>query len=210
MTQSTKSPFYIIQDFISPLMCEEIIDQVSFTVPDTDAKGNPIACIRQEPEYEIFLYDRLQKHIADITKHYDITYKATTEILFHWYDIGAKQAPQCENGQFLNNKWVKVRDRDITCILMLSDFNDGSIQPFDDEYEVYGGKLEFPQHRFSFQAQRGTLIAFPSEPHFINAITSILAGGLYLAKFHIAAQTPFLYDPKKFPGDYTTWLKEFV
>jgi hypothetical protein len=92
--------------------------------------------------------------------------------------------------------------------LFLTDYNDKP--PFDEDYEVFGGKLEFPQHQFGFNPQRGTLIAFPSEPHFINMVSSILVGSLYLTKFHIATKSPLLYDPNKFPGNYNTWLREFV
>ena len=106
------------------------------------------------------------------------------------------------------DKWVRVKDRDITCVLFLSDYQ--STPPIDEDYEVYGGKLEFPQHGFGFNAQRGTLIAFPSVPHFINGVASIMAGNLYLARFHIATDSPLLYDHTKFPGTYKDWLREFI
>lgn len=208
MSQVSKSPFYVIPEFISPMMCEEIIDQLDFTVPDVDNKGNPVPSVKTEPDYEMYLFNEFQKYKDSISAYFESDHRATTEFTFTWFPKGSKGAMHSESSVYLKDKWVRIYDRDITCVLFLSDYND--IAPFDDDYEVYGGKLEFPQHGFGFNAQRGTLIAFPSEPHFLNGVTSILAGSLYLAKFHIATKAPLLFNPAKFPGDYITWLREFV
>lgn len=203
-----KSPFYVIPEFISPMMCEEIIDQLDFIVPDIDSKGTPVSSTKTHEHYEMYLFEEFQKYQSTISAYYNSDHRATTEFTFTWYPEGSSAAMHCENSMHLNSKWVRVFDRDITCILFLTEYND--IAPFDDDYEVYGGKVEFPQHGFGFNAQRGTLIAFPSEPHFINGISRILAGSLYLAKFHIATKSPLLFDPAKFPGNYQTWLREFT
>ena len=34
----------------------------------------------------------------------------------------------------------------------------------------------------------------------------ILAGELYTARFYIASQMPYLYQPSEFPGNYLSWL----
>lgn len=203
-----KSPFYIVQEFISPLMCEEIIDQLNFTVPDSDTSGNPIVTIKSDADYEAFLYGEFNNLKSSISAYYDRDHRATTEFSFQWYAQGSTGPMHAENAERAADKWMRVYDRDITCVLFLSDYQ--SQPPIDDEYEVYGGKLEFPQHGFGFNAQRGTLIAFPSDPHFINGITPIMAGNLYLVKFHIATDKPLYYDHKKFPGTYKDWMQHYV
>ena len=36
-----KSPFLVYENFISPLLCEQIVDNVDVIVPDTDVDGKP-------------------------------------------------------------------------------------------------------------------------------------------------------------------------
>ena len=204
----TKSPFYIVPEFISPLMCEEIIDQLNFVVPDEDKDGNPLPTVRTDADYELYLYNEFQRYASSIAAYFDKDVRGTTQFTFEWFPTGSKGEMHAENSMRAADKWVRVKDRDITCVVFLSDYQ--STPPIDEDYEVYGGKLEFPQHGFGFNAQRGTLIAFPSVPHFINGIAPVLAGNLFLAKFHIATDSPLLYDPAKFPGSYKTWFTEFI
>jgi hypothetical protein len=103
---------------------------------------------------------------------------------------------------------MRLYNRDFTGVIFLSDYQEQV--PFDDEYEVFGGKLEFYSHKFGFNPQRGTLIIFPSDPHFINATSPIQAGDLFQIRFHITCTQPYLYNPKNFPGNYTTWFNETV
>lgn len=207
MSQPSRSPFYVIPDFISPLMCEEIVDQLDFIVPDYTPGGVPLPSVKTDADYEAYLFTQFQKYKDSIAAYFDSDHRATTQFTFNWYPPGSKEAMHAENSVHSNGKWMRVYDRDITCVLFLSDYQDKP--PFDDDYEVYGGKLEFPQHGFGFNAQRGTLIAFPSVPTFINGVAPVLAGSLYLVKFHIATKVPLMYNPAMFPGNYLTWLREF-
>lgn len=138
-------------------------------------------------------------------EHYGIEYKGTEPIKFEWYPPGASKPLHAENSEFIKEKWLRVRACDLTAVLFLSDYQNSPA--FDQEYEVYGGKLEFPQHQFGFNPNRGTLVVFPSAPHFINQSTTVLAGDLYQARINIVAKAPYLYDPTKFPGNYTVWFK---
>lgn len=208
MSKPSKSPFYVIPNFISPLMCEEIVDQLDFAIPDLTPSGTPLPSTKTDADYEAYLFSQFSNYKDSIAAYFDSDHRATTEFNFKWYPQGASESMHAENAIYKNGNWMRIFDRDITCVLFLSDYQDKP--PFDDDYEVYGGKLEFPQHGFGFNAQRGTLIAFPSVPHFINGFTTVLAGSLYIAKFHIATKVPFMYDPVKFPGDYLTWLREFA
>lgn len=204
-----KSPFYIVQEFISPLLCEQIVDGLNFIEPDVDEKDDPIVTVRNNDRFETVLFRCLQQQMPDIEQYYGIQYKGTKQFEFKWYPQDCKGDPKitCENAMYSESKkvWIKNRDRDLTGIIFMSDYN--SIVPFESAYEVYGGKYEFPQHNFGFNAQRGTLILYPSGPHFLNAVAPVVAGDLFLAKFHIAAKLPFIYQPSEFPGDMTTWFE---
>ena len=201
-----KSPFKIYRDFLSPKFCEQFCDTLGFTDPDCDAENNPIKMIKHNAMIEEIIYARLQPLIPDLEKYYGIQYKGTEHIMVEWFAEGVIGKPQCENSQYLNKKWVRTLPRDLTAILFFSDYQ--NTPNFDSDYEVYGGKLEFPQHGFGFNPERGTLIVYPSVPHFINATAEIMAGELYQARIHIAATVPFLYDPNHFSGNYTNWFQD--
>lgn len=201
---AVKSPFYVVPEFISPLLCEEIIDMCNFSYPDMDKDGHYVATHRTSDLAENVLYERLQLLLPELQAYYQILYKGTERIQFEWFPEEAKGDFICENSNHVRGKWLRTKQRDLTGILFLSDYQDTI--PFDNEFEVYGGKLEFVQHHFGFNPQRGTLIVFPSCPHFINITTPVLFGDLYQARIQIAAHTPYLYTPELFPGNYTTWF----
>ncbi len=201
-----KSPFYVVQEFLSPYLCEEIIDMADFNVPDTDKDENPVKTTRRCERGQAIIYERFLHTIPEIQAHYQNLYKGTEAMDFEWFPETAKGEFLCGNSKFLRNKWLRVAQRDLTCVIFLCDYQDKV--PFEKDYEVYGGKLEFPQHRFGFNPQRGTLIVFPAAPHFINMTTEILVGDLFQVRFHTATQIPLLYNPQQFPGDYTTWFRD--
>jgi len=200
----TKSPFYVIQEFISPQLCEHVVALLDWNEPDTNREGKPIKTVKSSERAQQILYERIINTLPEIQSHYGFTYKGTEDIIFEWFPSESCGTIQSENSSYLRRKWLRTKQRDITGVLFLSDYQDKI--PFDNEYEVYGGKLEFPQHQFGFNPQRGTLIFFPSDPHFLNITTQIYAGDLYQARIQITAQTPYLYDARNFPGNYQTWF----
>lgn len=205
---ASKSPFYVVTEFVSPLMCEDILDTVNFTVPDRDKEGEYVKTSKTSEAAEQILYDRVWLMVPELQAYYKFLYKGTERMQFEWFAPGAQGKFSSENSEYVRSKWLRVRQRDLTAILFLSDFQDKT--PFESEYEVYGGKLEFAQHHFSFNPQRGTLVVFPSDPHFINVTSQVLAGDLYQVRIQMAAQTPLLYDPSQFPGNYTTWFSSLL
>lgn len=205
---NSKSPFYVVEEFISPLMCEDLIDLCNFNVPDTDKELNEVKTVRKSETAEQLLFERLQLALTELQGYYQFKYRGTERIDFEWFPEGSRGQFQCENSEHLKGKWVRTRARDLTAILFMSDYQEKT--PFESHYEVYGGKLEFVQHKFGFNPQRGTLIVFPSDPHFINITSPVLAGDLYQARIQIAAATPFLYNPQEYPGNYTTWFKPLL
>lgn len=201
---TAKSPFLIFQDFISPLQCEEIVADLGFGEPDVDKDGHPIKMSRHCEAHEEELYHRFQAIKDTVFAHYGCEYRATERMMFEYLAEGVKTEPECANSQYLRRKWVKTRDRDLVGFLFLSDYCD--TEYFDQHYEVYGGKLEFPQHGFGFHPERGTLVVFPADPHFIYANAAVKAGDLLQVKMNFAAKEHFIYQPDNFPGDYKTWF----
>ena len=201
-----KSPFYVVREFISPLMCEDIIDMCNFTIPDIDKDGKAVKTFKRcEPAAEV-VYERFRDLVPKLQVHYGLEHKGMEQPDFEWLSEGSSTKPQGENSVFVRGQWLRVKPADLTCVLFLSDYSD--TVPFEQEYEVYGGKLEFPQHKFGFNPERGTLIVFPSDPHFINLTSEVVVGDLYQARFNVVAKTPYLYQPNQFPGNYLSWFKD--
>lgn len=202
---NVKSPFYVVEDFISPLNCEIIVDNCGFNIPDKNKNGFYIKTTRSNEASEAILYERIRYQlIPAIQEYYGFQYKGTESITFEWYPIGTKSGPQSENSIYHKGKWTRTNTKDFTGILFLSDYQDNF--PFSDEFEVYGGKLEFAQHQFGFNPTRGSLVLFPSDPHFLNSTSEVMIGNLFQVRFHITAQQPWIYQPQDFPGNYTLWF----
>lgn len=203
---ATKSPFYVVKEFVSPLMCEDLVDMCNFTVPDMDKDDKEIKTVRTNEGAESVIYERMLQLMPTLQTYYGFDYKGTETVSFEWFPPGSQNEFQCENSSFLRGKWLRTKQRDFTGILFLTDYQEKT--PFEAAFEAYGGKLEFVQHKFSFQPQRGTLVIFPSDPHFINITSVVHAGDVFQARLQIAAKSPYLYQPDQFPGNYTSWFKE--
>lgn len=217
---ASKSPFFVIQDFISSKKCDEIIKAVEIKQPDFDKEGTPIKMERHHSSIEDILFDRFKEFIPQIEKHYNAKYRATEKLVFQYYPENANkpaEQPGCENSKFGRRKWVKVKDVDLTGFLWLKDFNNNV--PLDPRTEVYGGKLEFPVYNFSLVPQRGTLVLFPAGPHFISAISPVLVSQLYQIKFNVCLSAPddsmWFYQPANFPfdegrGPLNSWFEQYI
>jgi len=199
-----KSPFYVVQNFLSAKQCEIIVDNLGYYSPDTDKDGIPLKMMRNHEESEKKVYGKFKQIIPSLEKYYGFQHRGTEPMTFEFHSEGVKPEAVCDNSKWVKKKWVKTKDRDFSVVLFLSDYQEKI--PFDSDYEVYGGKLEFLQHKFGFLPERGTLIVYPSGPHFINAFAEIHIGDLFLSKFYLAASVPYLYQPIDFPGDFTNWF----
>lgn len=203
-----KNPFLVFEEFISPLQCEDIIIGNNNTFPNIDKynkvqplfSGNALAENRILPQVTEIV-------VPAIEEHYNVDVRGVTPFTMEWYASGYEglNHPRCENSIWNNGKWNRSNDNDFTGVIFLNDFNDEP--PFDDEYEVFGGQLEFITHQFGFNPQRGTLIIFPGCPNFINNTAKIQAGELTQIRFHIATHDLFVYDMNKFKGSFETWFK---
>lgn len=206
---TNKSPFFIDQQFISQKTCDYVVDSSNFVEPDTDHNGRPICSATElDPHCTQLLYNRLEEILPQIEEHYGFDTRGVETMRITWMPEDAQDGSdvRCGNAAFVRKKWLKNKDRDLTCHLFLSTYNDASSDGFDDQFEVYGGKLQYPQYDFSFNPQAGTLIVHPSGPHFLHAFSQVLAGDLFYVTFHISSAMPHIYDPKNFPGNYKTWF----
>jgi len=200
-----RNPFFVIEEFISPLACEDIIYRLNHTTPDYDIENIPLKTVKSNRLSDIRLLPSLEEYIPDLEAYYEYEHKGILPFNYEWYVPGfKKENPKCENSAYINNKWVRINDYDFTGILFLNDYQEKP--PFDSSYEVVGGKLEFPYHNFAFNPVRGTLIIFPGDQHFINHTSPVLAGELNQIRFHMVAESMYNYDKTKFQGSYLDWF----
>lgn len=200
-----KSPFLLINNFLSPKVCEEITSSIKLIYPDTDSNNKPIKTTKTHQKSEQIIYERFELIHEQVGKHFNTICDEFTEVQFELFAQGYEsEYAKCDNSQRINGTWKKTQDYDLSCVVFLSDYN--SQPDFDDDYEVYGGKYEFPTHRFGLNPTRGMLLVYPSGPNFINGISSVLVGNCLQARFFIKTDQPFQYNPREFPGDYKKWF----
>ena len=131
---SVKSPFYIISEFISPLLCEQIVDDLDFYIPDTDPELTPQKMFKSHERSEAFLFDRIDGVVSQLEQYYGFEYKGTEPMQFEWFPQESSGNFVCENSNYLRKKWVRTKTNDFTGLLFLSDFQ--PTIPFDSDYEV--------------------------------------------------------------------------
>ena len=208
------SPFYVIEDFISPANCERIIAEYGIAEPSVDADGKILKNERfiTDPALTEALEMALLEHTGAIQSQYRGMMHGMVNPRFQQYFEDPKHPCElhgCESSKYVRKKWVKVKDVDLVAYVWLKDFGGGV--PLDPRHEVYGGKLEFPAYNFSLVPQRGTMVMFPAGPHFITAISPILVGSLEQIKFSVkltsGANDIWMYQPSNFPGTYEEWFK---
>lgn len=208
-----KSPFIVEQDFLSPMLCEQICEDIGVN-PNFGPDDKPTKLEKHLLQYEHIIAEKFNAFQSNIEETYKCVYEGLQKPVFQLYpESPSKPAeePGCENSKFLRRKWVMSKDVDLVGFIWLKDFNNNV--PLDNEYEVYGGKLEFPAFNFSFVPQRGTMILFPAGPHFITAISPIFLGNLHQIKLNVNIKTEdgsrWFYQPSDFPGKWDQWLESF-
>jgi len=209
---SSKSPFLILKELLSPLQAEDMISRLKHTIPNADQRGNPTVTLKGNVLSESRVLSVFDQLVPTIEKYYEFQTKTLTPFTFEWYPTGyVGQKATCEGSQLTNkrgqaSKWHKVYDYDFTVIVFLNEYSDSNM--FDERFEVRGGKLEFPTHGFGFNPERGTAVIYPCRPNFVNAVSPVEIGDLNIIRFHIIAKDEYAYDMNKFPGDYTKWFSE--
>jgi hypothetical protein len=203
----SRSPFIVIPDFVSPLTCEDIVDRLAITFPDVDENGRPKKSVMGNRLSQLRLSDYLGEVCDIVEDYYDVSLQGVQPLQFEYYPTGCPATqPLSENSIFTGGKWVRSNNKDFVGILFLSDYQDRV--PFDPDYEVKGGKLQFPTHNFGFNPKRGMLVIFPGDEYFVYNTAGIDAGNLFQVKILMSADTPYVYNPNSFPGNYEVWFKD--
>lgn len=205
------SPFHVIEEFISPLNCEEIISHLGLKAPNRDEKGQPLKYERLVPaDFASNIFSDLEAQVPFIEQRYGAVVGANKHLLFQQYWENEKVAAEghhAEGWKYARKKWNKTKDIDLVGILWLKDYH--SSVPLDPRHEVYGGKIEFPGYNFSLTPTRGTLVLFPATPHFVTATSHIMLGTLEQIKVTMKLTKdggPWAYHPSNFPGSYQEWF----
>lgn len=202
----SKIPFFIVKNFISPLACEQIINdlRVLKTKPNIGQNGMPKKMILMNKLNSLRLAQTFEHYVPDLENHFGFEYRGTHDIMFEWFPENYKtEAPKSEGYALTKKGWQRYREVDFVGVLWLNDYNEES--PFDPSYETYGGKLEFTNFNFSFNPQRGTLIVFPTSPNFVNTVSSVQMGSSTQAKFIIRSETPYEYNINNFNSNPDSW-----
>jgi hypothetical protein len=202
----TKSPFVVVDEFVSPLQCEDIIYRLNNSFPDTDVNDVPFMTVRYSELTEDVLLPSIENLMPKLEKYYGFELNGILPFQLEWYVEGCHIEPhRCTSFVYKDKKWVRVSDIGFTGIIFLNDYNNAP--PFDPDFEVSGGRLEFINHQFSFNPRRGTLVFFPAAPNFMHTTGPIEAGELNQIRFHVVPKIPYNYDMAKFPGTFREWFK---
>lgn len=201
----SKSPFFVIDEFLSPLECEDIVNRSYYDFPNTE-DGVPLKSVTQNVLTQNRVLPYLEDAIPAFEEYYGFEHGGILPFNIEVYPANSKQEGlRCENSWKKDGKWQRINDHDFTGIIFLKD--DGIETNFDDEFEVYGSKLEFPNHVFGFTPSRGRLILFPSGPNFTNVTLSPQLGDVYQIRFQLVNMKPYQYNMANFPGNYKTWFR---
>ena len=207
-----KSPFTVVQDFLSPLTCERLVEDNLVGSPDLNRDGDPVKLERHILLWEQDIIDRFHDVLPELEERYEASYRGLEKPVLQYFPENAKapaEPPGCENSRFVRRRWVKTADVDLVGFIWLKDFN--GQPPLDPRHEVFGGKLEFPVYNFSLVPQRGTLVLFPAGPHFITVISPVLLGDLYQVKLRVSLSSKegglWFYQPANFGGTWQDWFE---
>jgi len=205
-----KSPFLVFQDLLDGAACDRIAAAVR-VLPNKNEDGEDLAMERHHTMIEDEIFSIYKPIIPKLQEHYTgFKYRGTEHLVFQQFPATGKVAepPHCENAVFKRKKWLRVKDRDLTGLLWLKDYQDSP--PFDISTQVLGGKLEFPVYNFGFQPQKGTLVIYPSNERFISLTSAVLVGELQCVRFHICGEGLWMYNPDDYPGDFRNWFSQIV
>lgn len=206
MLSKPTSPFILIEDFISKLQAESLAMDLFDIAPNTDEFGNFEPMIRTDPTTDKLMDQLLAPLKPVIEQHYNIKIKGTERPQLEWIPMGTRLDVSCENSEYNGKKWVRNKMNDFTVVVFLSDKLPSGEMPDDLEVEHLGGSLEFPNHNFNISPKAGTVVIFPSGPHFLNATEFVSAGNVKQLRFHIVGEQPYFYMPEMFPGDMNSWF----
>lgn len=200
-----KSPFYIIEEFLSPLECEHAIEGEQLFVPNKDANLKDIPLIRNSNQANTdTIIGKVLEIVPALEQYYGFEYKGLRQPKLEWYPAETTSDLDSGHATFMQGKWVRTGIEDFTGVVFLKDYQDSV--PIDEDIECYGGKLEMPNHQFSFNPKRGMLVVFPADMRFLNQTSTVYVGEQIQFRFRIVAESPWVYQPSNFPGNFQNWF----
>jgi hypothetical protein len=205
---TTFGPILKIDNFISPLFCEDIIDRANSNICSVDANGNPLKTLifneLTEIRYSPYL-DDLIENLVDPHYGTEISYISKTTI--EWFPENYKNIGHGIDGyHFLNKKWINTSDVDFVTICFLNDFCN---KPnFDRLTDVYGGEIIFNNFNLTIKPARGMLLAFPANPAFAYRIDNVIMGDLFVLKNILTSESKYAYNASSFSGTPEEWVKQ--
>lgn len=197
---SKMSPFFVIEDFLSPLQCERILklNQVK----------NVGSNIRHLNEGHIpVVKNSITDYFDQFQNRYGVEVSDDVKLLFYQFDENASKpalSPQIDGWEMQRRKWIKTKNIDLIGFIPLKSYCDSL--PIDLDFEVYGGKLELLNFNFSILPERGSLILMPAAPNFIYALSPINFGSFEMIKVHCAFTTKheFILD------NFSTLIQDII
>lgn len=200
-----KPPFFIVDEFLTEEECLTVLDRLNFTFP-SEENGQFIKTLIGNKVISDSIVHMFSYYEEDVEHYYDVELRSFTNVSVEWFPQGCRQdGVVCENSFLRNGEWKRRNSNDFTAVVFLKNKNTSS--DFDEYTDVYGGTLQFPVQNVSIHPKMGTLVLFPSGPHFRNNTTSPQLGDMVQLRFHIVCEKPYAYSIKNFPGDYRTWWK---
>lgn len=203
---SKRSPFFIVSDALSHLGCETLIESLDpspiLLHPVTKL---PVKTNLHGRYLEPMVDDTVASIRAEFENHYNITIADVKNVTVEWYAEGAATtAASIHTHTLRNQQWTKASQTDFIGLIFCSEYN--ARPPFDSDYEVYGGQIDFPTFRVQFKPVMGTMVIFPAAANFIWGVTQPAVGDLFLVKFDIVCTQSYQYDRQRhFSTDYRTW-----
>lgn len=189
---SLKSPFFIIEDFLSPLQCDRLLG--------LNQVPNAGCCIRHLNEGQFSVVKNSITDYSDqISERYGCELSPDIKLLFQQFPENPSAPalnPHIDGWESFRKKWTKVKNIDLVGFIPLKSYCDSL--PIDLNFEVYGGKLEMLNFNFSILPERGSLILFPAAPNFIHALSPINFGSFEVIKIHCTFSQPWTFDISKF------------
>lgn len=202
-----KKPFLILREFLNPLACEQIIDdlRVRNTYPIIGQDGTPRKSVFHNNLNTTRIMRMFDGVVTQLEENFDTTYLGTHQLMFEWYPTKYKKTEAVVDAYqyHKNDGWKRSNLIDFTGILWLNDYNDqGEFDPF---FEVYGGNLNFPNFNINFRPERGTLVLFPSTPNFVYHVGEVSYGSLTQVHFQIRSTGDFQFNKEDYDLNPSNW-----
>jgi hypothetical protein len=200
-----KPPFFIVDEFLNEEECLTVLDRLTLTMP-SEENGKFIKTILGNKVISDSIIHMFSFYEEDVENYYKVELRNFSSVAVEWFPQNCRQdGVVCENSFLRNGEWKRRNANDFTAIIFLKNRN--TTTEFDEETDVYGGTLQFPVQNVSIHPKMGTLVLFPSGPHFRNNTLSPQIGDMVQLRFQIVCEKPYNYSLKDFPGDYRTWWK---